>query len=397
MRLLLLTDHFAPGRSSGARLMTGLAGGLAAGDIDLEVITARERAVVDHTDALPVHRVPLPLGRARSTALRLFSEVLFSLFAAAALAARRRGRDHALILASPPFLPLFAGPVARLLGLTYSVVLMDVYPDMAARLGRIPAGGVVYRLWDRWLVRVLEWAAGVVVIGECMKAIVEAKSDRISATVIPNWVDGEDVAPVPPERNEWLAERPELSGRFVVLYAGNLGLAQDFEPLLGAAELALGDRNLAFALVGDGARRREIESRIRAGGLVNVHLYPFADPALQGQFLSAAGVALITLQSGVEGLAVPSKFYPIIATGRPVIAILDPASEVGSCVIRHDLGLVLQHPTAADLHRAICELRDRTDDYSTARIRGVFERYFDAPIAMARYRDFMAGHGSPLR
>ncbi len=389
-RLLLMTDHYAPGRSSGARLMTELADGLRGCGIRVDVATTKA-ADRDHA-ASPdrVHEIPLVFGRTKRTWLRMLSELLFSLVAALGMVRSTRGCDHVLILASPPFLPLMAGPVAKLLRVPYSVILMDVYPDMAAHLGMLGRKGPVFRLWHAWLVAVLEQAAGVVVIGDCMKRHVDGKSSRIDSTVIPNWVRGEDVMPLDSRENPFLEEHPELVGRFVVQYAGNMGLAQDFGPLIEAAELSRDDDGIVFLMIGDGIRKPLLMREVEERKLGNVVFMPFLDPARQAEFLGAASVALVVLEPGVEGLAVPSKFYPIVAAGRPVIAMLDPDSEVGRSIRDDDLGVVLEQRSGRALYEAVLEIRKRGAG-DKERIRRVFLDRFDAGHAVRRYADYLAG------
>ncbi len=387
MRVCLLTDHYRPGPTSGARLMSELVDGLRGAGHEVGVVTARRRGAERERG---VERVPLLFADNKQISMRLISELLFSLWAVLRLLALRKRFDHLLILGSPPFLPLFAGPAARLAGLPYSVILMDVYPDMAVRLGRLRADGPVCDVWRKWRTAVLERARGVLVVGACMKRRVEALSPRIRATVTQNWIDGTEVVPLADADNDFLREHPRLRDRFVVQYAGNMGLAQDFAPILAAATALRDDPDTVFLFVGDGAQRATLERTARERELHNVVFLPAESAARQSHFIGAASVCLITLQPGVEGLAVPSKFYPIVAAGKPVVAMLAPDSEVGAAVAAHDLGVVLDHDRTGELARVLREMRDGGARPDPARVRAVFEAHWDRPVAIGRYLSYLS-------
>lgn len=367
--------------------MSELVDGLREAGHQVGVITARRRGAAREQD---VERVPLLFGRNKRIFMRLISELLFSLWAVLRMLVVRKRYDHLLVLGSPPFLPLLAGPAAKVAGLPCTVILMDVYPDMAVRLGRLREGTPVCTVWRSWQTAVLERARGVLVVGVCMKRRVEAMSSRIRATVVQNWVDGTEVVPLADADNEFLREHPELGGKFVVQYAGNMGLAQDFTSILDAAAAMRDDPDTVFVFIGEGAARADLERTVHARQLSNVLTLPGEPSGRQSHFIGAASVCLITLRPGVEGLAVPSKFYPIIASGKPVVALLKPDSEVGEAIETHGLGVVLDHDRRGELARTLRDLRDRDAAPDPAHIRTVFETHYDRPLAIGRYLSYLA-------
>jgi colanic acid biosynthesis glycosyl transferase WcaI len=64
----------------------------------------------------------------------------------------------------------------------------------------------------------------------------------------------------------------ELPPGFRVLYAGNIGAAQDFPTILAAAERLRGDRRIQWIILGDGRMREWVQSEVEKRGLSNVHL-----------------------------------------------------------------------------------------------------------------------------
>ena len=158
-----------------------------------------------------------------------------------------------IIIANSP--PLTIGIVGRLLALQWRAgsiyVVQELYPDIAISRGLIRQKILIY------LARCLEkavyrWNTRIVTITEQFKKIIAARgvfSSKIS--FIPNGVDCEFYRPYP--KNSAFLEVNGLAGHFVVLYAGNIGLMQDWESVIFAAQ-NLSGHPIKFVVVGDGIR-----------------------------------------------------------------------------------------------------------------------------------------------
>jgi len=266
--------------------------------------------------------------------------------------------------------------------------LQDVFPEAAARSGmRSLSGplGALARVKRNWSVR---RAVVNVVLGERMAAEVGRLVPGARLRVVPNWADGKVIQPMAPEasalRREW-----GLEGKFVVGYAGNLGRAHDSETLLAAARLVAGERDVVFSFTGGGYHF----ARLRATGLANVQVRGYVPEARLGESLAACDVHLVTLLPALEGLIVPSKFYGVAAAGRAVIFVGDLDGEIARAIAAHDCGVTVAAGDAEGLAAAIKDLRASPDKLRAmgARARAAFEREWDKPIALARWREVIAG------
>jgi glycosyltransferase involved in cell wall biosynthesis len=123
----------------------------------------------------------------------------------------------------------------------------------------------------------------------------------------------------------------------VLVHAGNLGFAGNWETLLTAVGL-LEQHGVGMTFVGDGAARSALESRARA--MSNVRFLPFYKPEDVPHVLASADLQVVCLRKGLEGLVVPSKLYPILMAGKPVLAIASPDSDMARIVREFDCGLV---------------------------------------------------------
>jgi glycosyltransferase involved in cell wall biosynthesis len=128
---------------------------------------------------------------------------------------------------------------------------------------------------------------------------------------------------------------------FKVLFAGNVGEAQDFPAILSAAELInIQKQKIKFFVVGDGRAFEDLKIQIVNRGLQDVVIllgrYPLED---MPSFYSAADVLIVTLkESKAFSMTIPGKLQSYMAAGKPVLTML---SGEGSRVVKDaDCGLV---------------------------------------------------------
>jgi glycosyltransferase involved in cell wall biosynthesis len=109
-------------------------------------------------------------------------------------------------------------------------------------------------------------------------------------------------------------------------------------------------------LVGGGAREGHIKQRVASEGLHNVKVFPFVGRRDYPDVLAAADIALVVLARRTEGVGVPSKFYNVLASGRPTIAVVAPNSEVALALNEHDCGVPVTQGDADRLAQVVSEL-----------------------------------------
>ena len=269
-RILLHTLVFAPDGVSTAYLMTDLARQLQRRGHQVTVLTT-----TPHYNVLPDALAAQPMRRrwggllAESTVegvrvlhvrmapkgSKIWRRALdFIWFHVASVAASvRTVGAYDIVLAPSP--PLTIGVVAWLQGVLRGVPavynVQEIYPDFAVNQGMLRRPAVI-RLW-RWLERfVYARSAAVVPISEWFARTIRTRGvPEEKLVVIPNFVDTELYRPLP--RDNAFAREHGLVDRFTVLYGGNIGLSQDWESFLHAAE-RLRDHPIDFVVVGGGAR-----------------------------------------------------------------------------------------------------------------------------------------------
>ncbi|MDQ3983181.1 MAG: glycosyltransferase family 4 protein, partial [Actinomycetota bacterium] len=342
MKLVVLAPHFAPDTAPTGAIATRVVEELARRGHRIDVVTAlpwyREHRVergyegrlVRHEDT-PWGRItrvhPFPSGDKRDILRRAAGFGGFSVLSA--LAGMRGGRADGVLALSPPLTLGLAGwIVARLRKAQFVFNVQDVFPDVAVELGTITNERLISAAaaLERWC---YARADAVTVLSEDLRENVATKTrDPGKVKVIPNFVDTEWV--VPAERENDYRREHGLTGKTVVMYAGNVGLSQSLDLVIDAAGALAHDEDLAFVINGSGAARQDLERAAR--GLRNVVFVDPQPPERLPEVLAAADVHLVPLKRGLARSSVPSKTYSILAAGRPLIASVDPGSEVARVV-----------------------------------------------------------------
>jgi glycosyltransferase involved in cell wall biosynthesis len=282
----------------------------------------------------------------------------------------RKRPDLVVSLTTPPLLASVVAVIHKLRGHPYAIWSMDLHPDAEKALGMLADGQPLTRLLDGINDFAYRNAAMVVDLGRHMQDRILAKGvDTANVATIPVW--GNDPAPVPKEENP-LIEEWGLSGKTVVLYAGNAGLVHSFDEIVAAMEALEGVPDLAFLFVGGGPRREEVLRETRARGIENFQYRGYVPMEVLPSVLSLGDVHLVSLRPAMAGIAVPSKLYDSMAMARPVVMVGPAESDSADTIRTAGAGFVID-PTAsgAEAPERIAEAIQRLcSDPSLRRIMG---------------------------
>jgi len=154
-------------------------------------------------------------------------------------------------------------------------------------------------------------------------------------------------------RTEW-----NLGDRFVIQYSGNFGLGHDYQTVFDAMLAAKDDDGIRWVIVGDGIVRPKVERFIAEHGIRNVVVKPYQARSRLGDLISLGDVHLVLMVPNFEGVILPSKFYGIMAAGRPAVFVGPEGSEIAQTIKERRCGVVVPNGSAAGLLRVIEELRN---------------------------------------
>jgi colanic acid biosynthesis glycosyl transferase WcaI len=365
MYILLLTLYFVPDLAANAVIMSELAEALAALGHNVTAVAAfphydrnrvwdgyRGKLVQrDLHGAVRIYRTYLYVPQRKG---RVFGRLLnyFSFNVLSTLVGLLAGPYDVILAPSPPLtIGLSAYILSRLRRVPYIYNVQDIYPDVAIRLGVLTNPRLI-RFFRRMENFVYAKAAAVSVLSEGFGRNLLNKGvpgDKIH--VFPNFVDVDFVRPLP--RDNAFARRHDLHDKFVVMYAGNVGLSQGLETLLEAMQQFQDLPDLRLLIVGNGAVKAKLEAQASQVGLQNVIFLPFQPRKDVPEMYASADVSLVMLRQGIGAESVPSKAYTIMASKRPLVAAADKEAETKRLIDVAGCGLWVEPGNPSALAQAI--------------------------------------------
>lgn len=217
---------------------------------------------------------------------------------------------------SPPLTLGFLNLVlAKIKGCKVVYNVQEIYPDIL----KLESGFVLKFL--RWMeYKVYNGSDAVTTIDKVFyDTIVSRFKDHSSLHIIPNFVDTELYHEV-----EWEGKLDEkqfpMNDSIKLLYAGNIGHAQSWEPLIELADKTR-DLNVEYIVIGEGAKRVYVEDEIKKRDLQKLHLLPYQPRELMPAILSYSDASFIFMAPEMDGDGFPSKVYTIMACGRPLLVL----------------------------------------------------------------------------
>lgn len=262
-------------------------------------------------EPIPVYHVPQK--KFKSTLLRLIGFVywhIISFFVGLTI------KNVDVIVSPSP--PLTIGRLNNWLGklkgckVVYNV--QEIYPDILNK----PETSLIHRYLRGMEKRVYNKSAAVTTIDHVFyDTIVGRFEDKSKLHIIPNFVDTElyheGVSTEALDKNLF----PE-NDNIKLLYAGNIGFAQDWEPLVRLAEKTR-ELPVEYFLIGMGVRKKWVEEQKAALGLDKLHILDYQPRHLMPAILAYSDLQYIFMTPEQEGMGFPSKVYTIMACGRPLL------------------------------------------------------------------------------
>jgi len=404
VNITVLCPHFEPDVAPTGEVMTSIARELIALGHRLHIVTSLpwyqrhalepgwDGQLVRHEDR-PWGRItrvhPFPTDKSNIPA-RAVAFGGFTVLASFEGIISRLRPDLVLAMSPPLTLGLAGWTVARARRVPFVFNIQDIFPDVAVELGLLTGERVIAAA--SWLERsTYRRSDAVTVLSDDLADNVRAKNTRgltgvaaerqsAKVRVIPNFIDTDWITPGPTD-NSYRAEYG-LTGKRVVMYAGNVGLSQSLDLVLDAAVALRDDPEVAFVINGGGAARPDLERR--AKGLENVRFVDMQPKERLPEVLAAADVHVVPLKRGLAWSSVPSKLYSILAAGRPIVASVDPGTEVARTVGLAGAGVAVGPDDPEAFTKAIRRLLDEPDEATAMGAAGRrFVEHWASPSAVA--------------
>jgi glycosyltransferase involved in cell wall biosynthesis len=347
MKGLILTNHFYPENFK----INELAFNLAGRGLEITVITCIPNYPegrffrgygfftnrVETINGVKIYRLPL-IPRGSSSRFRLalnyfsflFSTIVFSVF----FAFRNRFDFIFVHQTSPVFIGIPAIIVKKIQKIPLYFWVLDLWPESVKA-----ASGFSNKFIIKLINKIVKW-----IYSHCDKILISSDGFRESILTkgnfqdkiitIPNWAESVF------ENNETGKDIPPLPDGFKIMYAGNIGLAQDIEHLFSCILKLKDHPQIKWVIMGDGQKlnwarefveKNDLHQTVSLTGRYPLEVMP--------SFFSKADVMLLTLKdSDIFSLTVPERLQAFMACSKPVLAMVN--GEAASIITESGSGFV---------------------------------------------------------
>ncbi|MFV0308390.1 MAG: glycosyltransferase family 4 protein [Desertimonas sp.] len=381
MKILLLTQYYAPEVGAAHVRLQAMVRRLVAAGHQVEIVTAlpnhptgaiypeyrRKLMVTERRDGAVVHRVWV-FAAIGSGFKRMLTFASFAVMALLGLA--RAERPDVVLVESPPLFVALPAMLYRLVRRApYVMLVADLWPDAAIDLGLLRPGrlsALLYRLEARAYRRALAVCPVTDHQVETLRGVKAVPAEKVFLT--PNGVDTELFSPGPadPAHRRLLAP----NGEDVVLYAGTHGYAHALDTVIDAAK-RLADRrpNVRFVLVGEGSEKARLAARVVDERVTNVAMIDRQPVEEIAAMMRAATIGLATtVRSELFSGARSAKMFPVMASGIPLL--YSGVGEGPRIVEAGGAGVVTTPEDAAALADAVEWLLDHPSEAAEMGRRG---------------------------
>jgi colanic acid biosynthesis glycosyl transferase WcaI len=264
-----------------------------------------------------------------------------------------------LVATTPPLaLSLSAIVLSRVWKIPFIQHVPDLQPDAAVDLGMLREGRLTNALY------------GLERTGYRKAALISTLTDAMRNKIVSKGIAAEKVVLFSDWARSELFHVPVHGGgaefrrsigrgnELLVVHAGNMGVKQGLEVILGAAERSREDRSIRYLLVGDGSVRQQLEHRAKSLKLKNLTFISLLPDDQFLDMLAASDVSLVTQQKSVADIVFPSKVITLMSSARAIVASVSPGSEVARVLKEADAGVLIAPEDPGTLLDAILTLRD---------------------------------------
>ena len=252
--------------------------------------------------------------------------------------------DYIYSISQPPILGGTLGVIGKWLkGGKYIYNIQDFNPEQTMAIGYSKNKTILNLAMalDKFNCKVSD---KVIVVGRDMQ---ETLKKRFNNKKVPNnefinnWINEKEIYPIEMEHEEIrnFKNNYGLQDKFIIMYSGNIGLYYDLENIIKVIGKFKHRDDVIFAFIGDGTVKEKIECYARDNNLSNVKFIPYQPKEKLKYSLNSADIHWVVNAKGIKGVSVPSKLYGVMASGKPVLGVLDKGSEARLIVEEANCGL----------------------------------------------------------
>lgn len=407
MNILRLNAYFAPEITAGSHLMNDIYEGFSKRNIRCKIITPEPTRGISNEvrkeykakrkeklfrDYIEVERFPM-INEGSNPIQRALRYMLCSVFHYYR-GIREKDVDVIFSGSTPPTNGAISALVARKLSRKYKrkvrfvYELQDIFPDSLVNAKLTHEGSIIWHIGRKIEQYTYSNADKIVVPTESMRTnIIEkgVKAEKIE--VISNWIDTTQIKPIDRDNNSIVSEYKINPSKFIVVYAGNFGVAQGADIVLKVAENLQSYKEIQFVIFGGGSYYEDAKKFVEDKKLKNVIINGLLTQERVSEVYSLGDIALITCKTGTGNAGMPSKTWSIMACNTPIIASFDTNSELAHVLEKSESGKCVEPENISQLIKAILECYSRWENGERKSLssRKFVEKYASKDVCVSQY------------
>lgn len=337
-------------------------------DVRKKYCSKQYRKELMYNGKMTVHRFPLyaegknPIFRALRYTFCWIKQFNRGLFA--------KDIDCIYLASTPPIQGVLGAMLKKLKRVPFVYNLQDIFPDSLVGTGMTHKGSLLWKIGRRIENYTYKNADKIIVISQDFKKNIMAKGvPEEKIEVVYNWVDQNAITPVKDENNELFEEFGISRDKFRVVYAGNLGNAQNIGIIVEAAKRLKDNNSIELVVFGTGGLEDEIKATKAKEQLDNLKILPLQPCERVSKVYGLGNVCIVACKAGLGGAAMPSKTWSIMSAGRAVLANFDEG-ELKEILENHDCGVFTKADDLDGFVAAIEELSQHPDQCAEMGMNG---------------------------
>lgn len=245
---------------------------------------------------------------------------------------------------------IFLGPIARVLKNASScrsyLIIRDIFPEWAVNMG-LMGRGLPYLFFKA--VEHYQYSVANIIGVQSPSNLAYFRSwsrDQRRIEVLQNWL--EEAADSGCSIN---VQSSPLAGRKILVYAGNMGVAQGMDILLDLAESLRPRTDIGLIFVGRGSDAQRLRTNATARRLDNALFFDEIDPAEIPGLYAQCHVGLVALDPRHKTHNIPGKFLSYMQCGLPVLASVNPGNDLIRLIEEKQVGRACTSSSVSELKR----------------------------------------------
>lgn len=374
MKLCIFTNHFYPEDFK----VNDIAFELAKGGYDITVLTAIPdypkgkfyegyslfKRRKENVNGVNVIRLPI-IPRGKGGAIRLvlnYISYFFCLNIFTFFHSFRHKYDRIFVhLTSPFFIGVCARKMAKKQKVSLLFWVLDLWPESLISAGGI-SNSLIIKPQIKMVRKVYEQCDKILISSKGFeKSICEKGDFKDKLVYFPNWAE-EVKSNIPSGFNLKTIKPFDENGNFIILFAGNIGEAQNLEAVIEAAKILKDKKTIKFVFVGDGRRREHLQNLVQEYNLEETVFFPGRFPIeTMPVFMNVASVLLFSLKDELcFNLTVPAKVQFYMSQGKPILAMIN--GDGAELIKEADCGMVVNAGDFNGLSEAIEKMAEMPEN-----------------------------------